>query len=357
MHVSLITLGDPGKLTGGYLYHRRLASAALDNDAALFFVPLQERPFPLAILGGRRALVRAADADVMVLDSIAAAYIAPWLLSPRRRPPMIAMLHQPPGGIDHRRFRKVLQSGLDRLAYRRAAHLIVASETLIHDLTNAGFDADSITVIAPGRDVAANEESPGFDLRLGRRAALLCVGNWIERKGILTLLEALRRLPAVLATLHLVGDPAADPSYGRRVRAVLSHPDLSERVVVHGPLSKERVAGMYANADVFVLPSTREPYGTVLGEAMAAGLPVVGVNAGNLPHLATNGMEGLIVPVEDIDALAHALECLCRDERMRATMGEAAARRATSFPTWEASAERFFGLLQRVIERSTPEES
>jgi glycosyltransferase involved in cell wall biosynthesis len=352
MHVSLITLGDPGKLTGGYLYHRRLASAAPDNDAALGFVPLPERPFLLAILGGRRALARAADADVMVVDSIAAAYIAPWLISPRRRPPLTAILHQPPGGIDHGRFRKVLQAGLDRLAYRRADHLIVASQTLVQDLTNAGIDADSITVIAPGRDVAANEESPGYDLRLGRRAALLCVGNWIERKGILSLLEALRRLPEELATLHLVGDPAADPSYGRRVRAVLSHSDLSARVVVHGPLSKERVAGMYTSADIFVLPSTSEPYGTVLGEAMVAGLPVVGVNAGNLPYLANNEVEGLIVPVDDIDALANALERLCRDEGMRATMGKAAARRALSFPTWEASAKRFFGLLKRIAERS-----
>ena len=297
-------------------------------------------------------MARASDADAVVLDSIAAAYIGPWLISSRRRPPLIAILHQPPGGIDHRRFRTFLQSGLDRLAYRRVAHLIVASETLVQDLTNAGFDAESITMIAPGRNVAANEEPPGYDLRLGRRAALLSVGNWIERKGILSLLEAFRRLPQALATLHLVGDTAADPSYGSRVRAVLSHPDLSGRVVVHGPLSKERVAGMYACSDIFVLPSTREPYGTVLGEAMAAGLPVVGVDAGNLPLLANNQVEGLIVPVEDVEALAHALERLCWDDGMRATMGEAAARRAKSFPTWEASAERFFALLQHVFERS-----
>jgi glycosyltransferase involved in cell wall biosynthesis len=352
MQVSLITLGDPGKLTGGYLYHRRLAASALDNNAALRFVPLPERPFPLAILGGRRVLARATDADVVVLDSIAAAFVAPWLVNPRRRSPLIAILHQPPGGIDHGRFRRALQSELDLLAYRRVAHLIVASQTLMQDLTNAGFDADSVTLIEPGRDVAANEEPSGYDLRLGRRAALLCVGNWIERKGILSLLDALQRLPHALATLHLVGDPTADPSYGSRVRSALSHPDLSQRVVVHGPLSKERVAGMYASADIFVLPSTREPYGTVLGEAMAAGLPVVGVNAGNLPHLASNEVEGLIVPVEDIDALAHALQRLCSNEWLRTTMGEAAVRRAMSLPTWEASAERFFGLLRRVVEQS-----
>ena len=77
------------------------------------------------------------------------------------------------------------------------------------------------------------------------------------------------------------------------MRARLSRPDLAGRVVVHGPLAAERVAALYRAADVFVLPSLREPYGTVWGEAMAVGLPVVGWRAGNLPHLAEHGREGL----------------------------------------------------------------
>jgi glycosyltransferase involved in cell wall biosynthesis len=46
--------------------------------------------------------------------------------------------------------------------------------------------------------------------------------------------------------------------------------------MVHGPVPAEQVAVLYREADVFVLPSLREPFGTVWGEAMAAGLPVVG---------------------------------------------------------------------------------
>jgi glycosyltransferase involved in cell wall biosynthesis len=73
------------------------------------------------------------------------------------------------------------------------------------------------------------------------------------------------------------------------VRARLSAADLAGRVVVHGPLPVAQVAAYYAAADAFVLASSREPYGTVYGEAMAAGLPVVGYAAGNLPHLARDG--------------------------------------------------------------------
>ncbi len=134
------------------------------------------------------------------------------------------------------------------------------------------------------------------DLRAGRKAALLSVGNWVARKGLLDLLEAVAALPADLVTLHLVGDTDAEPAYAAQVRIRLAAPDLVDRVVVHGQCSPEEVAGFYRAADMFALASLREPYGTVYGEAMAAGLPVVGWDAGNLPHLARDGVEGRVLP-------------------------------------------------------------
>ena len=73
------------------------------------------------------------------------------------------------------------------------------------------------------------------------------------------------------------------------------------------------MAGLYRAADAFVLASVREPYGTVYGEAMAAGLPVVGWRAGNLPHLARHGEEGLIVDPGDVAGLTAALRRLAYD--------------------------------------------
>ena len=337
-------------MTGGYLYHARLARLAPDHGATIEFVSFPEAPWPLPALAGRRLLARARRSDVVVLDSIAAAVAAPWLLG-RSAPPVVAMLHQPPGGIDHGPLRRVLQARLDVSAYRRVRCLAVASRPLVDDLVAAGFPAERIVLIPPGRDVAPSTRPPRDDLRRGRRAALLCVGNWVERKGILLLLEAVGRLPEDLATLHLVGDRQEHTPYGRQVGERVSRPDLRERVVVHGPLATEEVAGMYAAADVFVLPSEREPYGTVLGEAMASGLPVVGVEAGNLPYLATDGREGSIVPPRDTAALSDALRRLCLDEAARARMGRAAARRAETLPTWEQTAARFFDLLRACAAR------
>jgi glycosyltransferase involved in cell wall biosynthesis len=166
---------------------------------------------------------------------------------------------------------------------------------------------------------------------------------------LLDLLDAVASLPPDHVTLHLVGDTAAERPYAARVRARLAEPDLAGRVVVHGVLSPAGVAGLYRAADVFALASLREPYGTVYGEAMAAGLPVVGWAAGNLPHLARHGVHGLAVRPGDRSALAAALRTLATDEPLRRRMGAAAARRALSFPTWDDTARMLFGELRTVV--------
>ncbi len=361
--VALVTLGDPGRLSGGYLYHRRMAELAPANHARVRFVSLPDRPFPLPALAGPAVLRQAGQlrparhgaavagrADVVVVDSIAAAFLGPWLARRRGGPPLVGSLHQPPGGIDHGPVRRALQAPLDRLAWRRACLLLVASQALAGQLAAQGLPGERIRVVPPGRDLAPAAGGPPADLRLGRQAAILCVANWVRRKGILELLDAVAMLPDGLATLHLAGDDRADRRYGARVRARLSRPDLAGRVVVHGPLPKQQVAALYRAADVFALPSLREPYGTVWGEAMAEGLPVVGWRAGNLPHLAEHGRQGLLAPPGDVAGLGQALARLAGDEPLRQRLGAAARRRAAARPTWQESAARFFAALREAAQ-------
>ena len=71
--------------------------------------------------------------------------------------------------------------------------------------------------------------------------------------------------------LDLVGDPDRYPAYARRVRAELRRPALVGRVRVHGRVSSDRLAALYAAAGAMVLASSHEGYGTVLAEAVAWG--------------------------------------------------------------------------------------
>jgi glycosyltransferase involved in cell wall biosynthesis len=353
--LPLVTLGDPGRLTGGYLYHRRMAEAASANQARILFLSFPEWPFPLAALRGGAVLRRSVElrASALLLDSIAAALAGPALATRRLAVPVIGVLHQPPGGIDHGAVRASVQAPLDRLALRRADVLIAPSDLLAEQLAEAGFARSRIRVVPPGRDVAPAGEGLAQELRHGRRAALLTVANWLPQKGILELLEAFARLPADAGTLHLAGDESAAPRYAARVRSRLRAGDLDGRVVVHGSLSPQDVAGLYRSADVFVLPATRESYGAVWGEATAFGLPVVGWRAGNLPNLVEDEREGLLVEPGDVEALSRALSRLAVDPDERARLGAAAKRRALALPTWEDSAALFFATIREALERGS----
>ena len=125
---SLITLGSPDQLTGGYLYHRRMADLAPAHDARVDFVSVPAVSFLPAVAAGRRVARTAKGADVMVVDSIAAACLAPWRL-PR---PAVGILHQPPGGIDGGPARRAVQRWLDGAMYGRCEVLILASQTLVN---------------------------------------------------------------------------------------------------------------------------------------------------------------------------------------------------------------------------------
>jgi glycosyltransferase involved in cell wall biosynthesis len=352
LRVTLVTLGDPATLTGGYLYQQRMAKAASANRAVLSFVSFPDRRFPLPALAGPSVAreIHKQRPDVVVLDSIAAAFAAPWL---RTFPhPLATVIHQSPGGVGHARMRKVVQRNLDLIAYRRCNRIMVASETLIDELMKHGIEREAIVFVPPGRDVAATG-SATIDLRRGRGSAALCVANWIEHKGIVELLRAFTLVPESLCILHLVGDKGLDPRYTARVEELLARADLAERVIRHGPLHPEEVGGLYRSADLFVLPSTREAYGTVYGEAMAAGLPVVGWNLGNLARLARQGRDGLLLEPGDVAGMAEAITRLGQDGELRDRMSRSAKERAGSFPTWNESADLFFSVLRNLVESST----
>ncbi len=146
--------------------------------------------------------------------------------------------------------------------------------------------------------------------------AIGCVGRLVAEKGLDTLLEALAENRGERWHLTVVGEgPEREPLE----RAASAH-RLAARVRWVGALPPERIARLWSELDVLVLPSrTRptwaEPVGQVLMEAMAHEVAVIGSNSGVIPEVI--GEAGLVVPVGDAGALAAALRRL----------GTAAARR------------------------------
>ena len=123
-----------------------------------------------------------------------------------------------------------------------------------------------------------------------------------------------------------MGEQDRDSAYAARVRSALADPDLAGKVRVHGRVSAEALAALFAAADALVLPSTHEGYGMVLAEALAAGLPIVATRVGAVPEVVRDGQEAVLVPPGDVAALAPAIDRLARDPAERERRGPARPR-------------------------------
>ena len=163
-----------------------------------------------------------------------------------------------------------------------ATRRVVATSRIDGRSLAATFDvpAGSIDVIVPGTDRGAvRDGSDRAPLRL------LAVGAIVPRKGFDVLVEALARLADLPWRLTIVGDRTRDlqavAASRRRHRAPLAGRTGSR---TSGAVSSERLAALYAGADLFVLASRFEGYGMAYAEAIAHGLPVVGTTGGAIPR-------------------------------------------------------------------------
>ena len=352
--LALLTEGDPGQRTGGHLYQQRMAAAAPMHHARVDFVSIRPASFAQQITQARRLLATLPRYDALLIDSLVAGATAWWLPPVVRRLPIIAVVHQQPGGADHRGPRSALQRRLDLLAYRRVTAMVAVSDWLAGRLRGHGVPAHRIAVVPPGLDLEAHP-APAADLRSRRHAALLCVSNWTRNKGIHLLLQALASLPPQSATLHLAGYPESDARYGRRLRTRISGEDLRDRVVIHGSLPPAEVARLMHSADILVHPSRHEAYGAVVAEAMAAGLPVIAFKIDNLPYLVRDGSDGMLAPFPDVGWLSSAVRLLVQNPGRRAGMASSARARAQAWPTWGQSADRFFAAVRKAVDAGQAE--
>lgn len=350
LNLVLVSLGDPDRLTGGNRYNRLVVERAARHDARISLLSADERPWPRLLSGGPRLLARAlaAHPDALLVDSLVTAALALPVTARRPPVPVIGLLHQPPGGVGRPDQRARLQAALDRRFDRAARALIVPGESLAAELRATGIPAERIRVVPPGTELA--EPAAGIGLGSAARPAFLCVANWVPNKGLHLLLDAFGHLPGSAGSLHLVGDPAVDPAYARKLRARLGLADLLGRVVVHGRRSPEEVAALYAAADVFVLPSLGETYGMAFAEALAAGLPCVGFRVGHLPDLVQDGVSGYLIEAGDIPALTAALERLATDAALRRGMADAARRAGQALPSWDDTAAGVLAVVRAALD-------
>jgi glycosyltransferase involved in cell wall biosynthesis len=209
-----------------------------------------------------------------------------------------------------------LKYHLSRRIFQAAAGLVTWSEwarrSLIDDY---GVDPDGIRVLAPGAAPAYFELGRGRtntvpSATVERRIKLLFVGGDFQRKGGPVLLDSLHGELADRCEVHLVTQAQVAPKPNVHVHKGL------------GPNSPELLR-LFAEADVFVLPTRAECLAVVLMEATAAGLPVITTDVGALAEGVRPGDTGLLVQPGDVRDLHQALQALTRDGLLRQRLGRA----------------------------------
>jgi len=161
------------------------------------------------------------------------------------------------------------------------------------------------------------------------------------------LIAALATLADLPWRLTIAGDRTRDRSAAAQLDADIARHALENRVAVLDAVSPQRLAALYAEADLFVLASYFEGYGMAYAEAVAHGLPVIGTNAGAIADTVPPDA-GLLVDPGDIPALAAALRRVIGDAGLRRRLADAARAAAPQFPTWRQSAEIFARALETL---------
>jgi phosphatidyl-myo-inositol dimannoside synthase len=156
---------------------------------------------------------------------------------------------------------------------------------------------------------------------------ILAVGRWVasERyKGADELIRALAQLGGACAgwNLAIVGGGDDLP----RLRQIAATLNTCCPVHFLENLSREEIAACYAGADLFALPSTGEGFGLVYLEAMAFGKAAIGAACGGTTDVVEDGVNGLLVPPRDANALANALRKLLENEALRQELGRRGAQ-------------------------------
>lgn len=164
----------------------------------------------------------------------------------------------------------------------------------------------------------------------GRPFSVMMACSLVHRKRVDVLLRALPLLPdRVEATIAGGGELDGE------LRQLARQLNVAERVNFAGQLTRDELADLMRRCDAFALLSESEAMPRALLEAMASGLAIVTTHVGVVDDLIEDGVTGLFVPLDDVEATARAIRTLQADGKLRADMSAACVSVVAASYSWE----------------------
>jgi len=262
---------------------------------------------------------------------------------------MSTQLAKPPLVASRRVDFRLKGNALSRWKYRQVDCFICVSDAIRTMVIADGVPAERVVTVHEGIDLGRVEAAPPADLHaelwLPRHAPI--VGNiaaLVHHKGQRHLIEAaaivVRTIPD--ARFVMAGEGELRPQLERQIK----DRRLEKHVFLTG--FRPDVLSVLKAFDVFVMSSVTEGLGTSLLDAMACGKPIVATTAGGMPEVVGDGLNGLLVPPRDHDAMAAAIVRLLGSEALRREMGAEGQTRARTRFSVERMVRDTLAVYRRV---------
>lgn len=210
------------------------------------------------------------------------------------------------------------------LSYTGVPHRVTtASEFVRQMLIARGVAEDHVAVVYPAVELPplTGQSTLRSELKLAPNDIVVgCVAVMRAQKGHKALIDAITPLIKERPNLHLVLVGGGSPIF-EEIQAYVREQGLSRRVHLLG--MRDDVPNLLEGFDVFALATRQEAAGAVFVEAGAMGVPVIGTRVDGVPEMMKDGVNGILVPLDDSAALTQAIRSLVEDPALRERMGRA----------------------------------
>ena len=223
---------------------------------------------------------------------------------------------------------------------RYAGESIAAVAGAPRDRIRPTYVGPSVEIPVPAPRTAPPRETPAT-------IRVLFIGREFDRKGGDVFLEAVRRVRARgIDLVAMIAGPT-------RLDVSAPHIEFLGFLDKRNPADVQALLDAYARADLFCLPTRREPFGLVIMEAMLAGLPVVATRLSAIPEMVQHEETGYLVERDDVDDLSARLETLATTPELRLAMGRRGEAYARQRFTWDAVAAAVEAGIREAIAART----
>lgn len=357
MRIGLIIYGSLDTLSGGYLYDRRLVEYLHSQGDTVEVISLPWRNYAAHLTDNlwfrlwsiRQPARKRQDLDILIQDELN----HPSLIFANRGKhpyPIVSLVHH----LRSSELRPAWQNGfyrfIEKKYLRSVDGFIFNSRTtkgVIQDLIDKGMPSvvaypptDRFGPPLPEDDIRERAKSHEF--------RILFLGNVIYRKGLHTLLEAVKGPPSKVR-VDVVGGLTSEPVYVKLIREIIAKNDLASLVFLHGPLDREPLMSKLRQAHVLVVPSSYEGFGIVYLEGMCFGLPAIGTTSGAAGEVIEPGKTGYLIAREDSASLAVHLRALAENRDLLARLSLNARERYLRQPSWNESAKNIRDFLSSFL--------